>query len=167
MLSKVRTPCPCPSARPVRIVLYSQAGPPRTTIISVLGCGKTQCLGAVRGVCCINQWVLLRTVLHKNPTQPVIRLGRTTGRLRWDMGWSLPGVPQALNQNQNQIHYSNDTVLPYTTFLSLVCYPLKNKGNGLYHWRHSCLTLRCRRALEGIEGRPAKPPAAPLVSGAQ
>jgi hypothetical protein len=30
-------------------------GPPRTSIISILVCEKTQCLGAVRGVCCIDQ----------------------------------------------------------------------------------------------------------------
>jgi hypothetical protein len=55
------------------------------------------------------------------------------------------------NQNQNQI-YSRMTRC-YRTLLKFGLLPPK-RGNGLYHWRHSCLTLRCRRAPEGIEGPP-------------
>jgi hypothetical protein len=40
--------------------VYTQfiTGGARTSLISILVCEKTQCLRAVRGVCCIYQWVL-------------------------------------------------------------------------------------------------------------
>eukprot|EP01046_Picozoa_sp_COSAG06_P065740 COSAG06_NODE_16283_length_1009_cov_0.779121_2_plen_149_part_00 len=45
----------------------------RTSLISIPVCETSQCLGAVRGVCCISQCVLptiLNTVLHKHPDHP-------------------------------------------------------------------------------------------------
>ena len=55
--------------------------------------------------------------------------------------------------DQNQIQKFTRMTRCYRTLLKFGFYSLEG-GNGLYHWRHCCLALRCRRALEGIEGAP-------------
>ena len=64
-------------------------------------------------------------------------------------------------QNQNQ-KFTRMTRY-YRTLLKFGFFTPWGGQKGLYHWRHRYLALRYRRALEGIEGHPAKKPAASLA----
>eukprot|EP01043_Picozoa_sp_COSAG02_P050162 COSAG02_NODE_5125_length_4609_cov_3.134590_1_plen_152_part_00 len=78
---------------------------------------------------------------------------RARGRMTGSTVHGTNGARRAGAGFRIRIRYITRMTRCYRTLLKFGLL-LPKGGNGLYHWRHSCLTLRHRRALEGTEGPP-------------